>query len=81
MFLKGQFIRIKGGDIVYKVVGKTKIGCDRCYILRPKGARSDKYDFEENISYVNREYELVQRRKKLAPLPDFHKFLEMIKRL
>lgn len=78
MFKKGQFIRQKGCEIVYKIVGTEMIGYDKCYILRPKGSRSDKYDRDEPIKYVNQEYELAN--KKLSPLPDdYHDLLWMFK--
>jgi len=76
MFKKGQFIRNKGCETVYKIIGIEKSGCDRCYVLRPKGSRSDKYDFDEPVKYVNQEYELIN--KKLSPLPDdYHDLLWM----
>ena len=81
MFKKGQFICDKDyPDRIYKVMKVTyDLGHNRIYILRPKGARSDNYDEEVSVSYVNQEYELVQKHKKLADLPDdYHELLKVI---
>lgn len=63
MFKTGQFIVDKDTNQVYKIVKITKIGCQRCYILRPKGKRNDYDDQEYSIPYVNENFILAKNKK------------------
>lgn len=56
MFKKGQFIKDKDTNRVYKVIRITNdLGHNRVYVLRPKGKRKDDEDIEERADYVNEE--------------------------
>lgn len=75
MFKKGQFIKDKDINRVYKVIRITNdLGHNRVYVLRPKGKRNDDEDFEERVDYVNNEY-ILEKKHTMKEMKDIHEFL------
>ena len=75
MFKKGQFIKDKDTNRVYKVIRITNdLGHNRVYVLRPKGKRNDDEDFEELVNYVNNEY-ILDKKHTMREMKDIHEFL------
>lgn len=75
MFKKGQFIKDKDTNRVYKVIKITNdLGHNRVYVLRPKGKRKDDEDIEERVDYVNNEY-ILDKKHTMREMKDIHEFL------
>ena len=75
MFKKGQFIKDKDTNRVYKVIRITNdLGHNRVYVLRPKGKRKDDEDFEERVCYVNNEY-ILDKKYSMREMKKIHEFL------
>jgi predicted patatin/cPLA2 family phospholipase len=75
MFKKGQFIKDKDTNRVYKVIKITNdLGHNRVYVLRPKGKRKDDEDIEERVDYVNNEY-ILDKKHTMREMKKIHEFL------
>lgn len=75
MFKKGQFIKDKDTNRVYKVIRITNdLGHNRVYVLRPKGKRKNDEDIEERVDYVNNEY-ILDKKHTMREMKDIHEFL------
>ena len=75
MFKKGQFIKDKDTNRVYKVIRITNdLGHNRVYVLRPKGKRNDDEDIEERVDYVNNEY-ILDKKHSMREMKKIHEFL------
>ena len=75
MFKKGQFIKDKDTNRVYKVIRITNdLGHNRVYVLRPKGKRKDDEDIEERVDYVNNEY-ILDKKHSMREMKKIHEFL------
>ena len=75
MFKKGQFIKDKDTNRIFKIIKITNdLGNNRVYILRPKGKRKDDEDFEERVDYVNKEY-ILDKKHSTKEMKDIYEFL------
>ena len=79
MFKKGQFIKDKDTNRVYKVIKITNdLGHNRGYVLRPKGKRKDDEDIEERVDYVNNEYILDKKHTMREMKKIYNSLLQMM---
>jgi len=79
MFKKGQFIKDKDINRVYKVIRITNdLGHNRVYVLRPKGKRKDDEDIEERVDYVNNEYILDKKHTMREMKKIYNSLLQMM---
>jgi len=79
MFKKGQFIKDKDINRVYKVIRITNdLGHNRVYVLRPKGKRKDDEDIKERVDYVNNEYILDKKHTMREMKKIYNSLLQMM---